>query len=337
MGRIRVATLVMVTVGAVFVALGSVAYHAGQQTPPRERFLWPGLPPVVDEAFVSFPVEYALRSDEVNDVIFLGDSLCHDDIDPARLLGVTSYNLGSLGSVGPLGILLTAEAYFDHHPAPRVVVLCVSPLRFEVNSGAAGGYVARNLVANYGVEVSGVVPLTQTLSYFVRRGAAELRSRNGQPAPLLDEPLGGMASETFHSLERRMKASKGFFALPGEHGGRWDVETPAPKEFILEEWRDGFRRLATLCGRHHVRLIVRFGPIWDGVATSRDFTKLDAWGDDVEATFPNVKVCRPIIMAWPREQMWDCLHLNAAGVARFMPIVAKDVQKALEKQPPGRQ
>jgi hypothetical protein len=29
--------------------------------------------------------------------------------------------------------------------------------------------------------------------------------------------------------------------------------------------------------------------------------------------------------------MWDAIHLNAAGVAKFMPIVAKDVQSVLGK------
>jgi hypothetical protein len=333
-GRIISIAIVLGTTSATILSLGMLSYCAGQRTPPLERFLWPGLAPTVDEAFVSFPVEYSLRSDEANDVVFLGDSTCHDDIDPARL-HEKCYNLGSLGSVGPLGILLTTEAYLDHHPAPRVIVLCISPLRFEVNSGSAGGYVARHLVESYGVEVADVVPFAQSVSYFVRRGAVGIRARSRAPLPLFDSPLVGMDTETFHSLERRMKASKGFFALPGEHGGRWQVETPAPKQFILEEWRDGFRRLATICGKSHVRLIVRFGPIWEGVSRSRNFGALDEWGDEVESAFPHVRIQRPIIMAWERPLMWDCLHLNAAGVARFMPIVAKDVEHALRRQPGG--
>jgi hypothetical protein len=29
--------------------------------------------------------------------------------------------------------------------------------------------------------------------------------------------------------------------------------------------------------------------------------------------------------------MWDAQHLNAAGIEKFMPTVAKDVQAALER------
>jgi hypothetical protein len=328
--RIAPAAIVLTVAAATLCSLGSASYQRGRQTAPLARFLDPRLAPTIDEAFVSFPVEYALRSDEANDIVFLGDSVCHDDVDPARLSGLKSYNLGSLGSVGPLGILLTAEAYLDHHSKPRLVVLCISPLRFEVNSGSAGGHVARRLVANYGPEVAGVVPLTQILPYFIRRGAIEARGRAGGVA-LLDKPLRGMDSESFISLGRRMSDTRGFFALPGEHGGRWSVESPAPQPFILDEWKDGVRRLDAACKASGVPLVVRFGPIWSGVSKSRDFAALESWADQLEDSSANVRVSRPIVLAWDRDVMWDCLHLNAAGVARFMPIVAKDVQQAIAR------
>ncbi len=329
--RIAPTAIVLAIATATLCSFGAVAYQHGRRTAPLARFLDPRLAPTIDEAFVSFPVEYALRADEANDVVFLGDSICHDDVDPARLSGLKSYNLGSLGSVGPLGILLTAEAYLDHHPKPRLIVLCISPLRFEVSSGSAGGHVARRLVANYGPEVVGIVPITQSLMYFIRRGALEASGRTGGEA-LLDRPLRGMDSESFISLGRRMKASRGFFALPGEHGGRWSVEFPAPQPFILDKWKDGLSRLAALCKASGVPMIVRFGPIWSGVSKSRDFTALDSWADELEVTSANVRVSRPIVLAWDRDVMWDCLHLNSAGVARFMPMVANDVRAILQRE-----
>jgi hypothetical protein len=328
MGRVRSAIAVLAVVGSVVAVTGVTAYRAGQRTEPLIRFLDLRLVPTIDEAFVALPVEYALRSDEANDVVFLGDSTCHDDVDPARMSGMKAYNCGSLGSIGPLGILPTAEAYFDHHPAPRLVVLVVSPLRFEVDSGSAGGHVARRLVANYGVEVADVVPLSESVPYFVRRGALEL-SRRREGIPLFDKPLRGMERETFRSLERRMHAARGFFALPGEHGGRWAVEMPAPQTFILDEWKDGLRRLAAVCNKSGAKLVVRFGPIWDGVRHSRDFSKLDAWADDFESSCPSACVARPTVVAWDRSLMWDSMHLNAAGVDRFMPTVANEVHMVL--------
>jgi hypothetical protein len=136
-----------------------------------------------------------------------------------------------------------------------------------------------------------------------------------------------MEAETYWTLRDKMRNTRGFFALPKEHGGRWEVEMPAPRVFILDEWKDGLSRLSDLCRSAGVPLIVRFAPMWDGVCRSRDFKKLDKWADEFEATGAIVK--RPVIVAWEREVMWDALHLNARGVARFMPIIARDVQAAL--------
>ncbi len=246
-------------------------------------------------------------------------------------MALRSYNLSSLGSIGPLGILLTATAYLDHHPKPRVVVLCIYPLRFEVGSGSAGGHVIRRLIANYGPEVDGVVPPQEGIAYFVRRGALTLGGRDEKGRAILDGPLRGMEAETFLTLQNKMSETRGFFALPSEHGGRWTVETPAPKTFILPEWTDGIRRLASLCNRAGVPLVIRFAPIWDGVSKSRDFGLLDEWARGLESSQPNVTVARPIVLAFERRFMWDAFHLNAAGVEKFMPVVAKDVQTVLGK------
>jgi hypothetical protein len=324
------AALVLAIATVTLCAAGSAAYWRGQQSEPLTRFLDVGIAPLVDEAFLSYPVEYALRSDEANDVIFLGDSTCHDDIDPARLKGLRSYNLGSVGSIGPLGILLTANAYLSHHPKPRAIVLCVSPLRFEVSTDSAGGHVVRRFMGSYGPQVPGIVPLHESIEYFAKCGAQRFAERPGVGV-LWDAPLRGLDSETYLSLERRMRASRGFFALPKEHGGRWNVEMPAPPKLILPEWDDGVRRLAETCESAKVRLIIRFAPIWDGASKSRDFGQLEAWSQKLEDAFPCVIVPRPVIIAWDREMMWDGLHLNSRGVEAFMPVVAKDVQAALGK------
>ena len=105
-----------------------------------------------------------------------------------------------------------------------------------------------------------------------------------------------------------------------------EAATKTPVQHFTE-WKDGLKRLAALCRSHVVALVVRFGPIWEGVAQSRDFRQLDEWSDEFEQTGAIVR--RPVVAAWDRESMWDCLHLNAHGVSRFAPIVARDVQQAL--------
>ncbi len=343
--RLYPTMLVLLSVGFAFGVFGAVCYQRGQRIAPLHRFLDAGLAPLVDECFVAYAAEYSLRSTEYNDVIFLGDSLCHDDIDPARLTGVRSYNLGSQGSIGSGGLLITAKGYLDHHPAPRAMILCISPLRFEVSSNSAGGHVGRRFVAAYGPEVPGVVPLYQSIEYFTKRGAIEIAGhskfipkRGTQQISWhdwgeikFDAPLRGFESETYYTLERKMQATRGFFALPGEHGKSWAVEMPAPPQLILPEWLDAMQRLAGFCKRAGVLLIVHFGPIWAGVADSRDFSILERWAGELEASFANVRVVRPIVIAWDREVMWDAIHLNRAGVERFAPLVAEDVQTAVKE------
>jgi hypothetical protein len=316
----------VLTVAAVALgAIGFAAYWRGQQAEPLMRFLDARRAPTVDEAEVSCPLEYALHSEEANDVVFLGDSTCHSDIDPGQLHGFSSYNLGSTGGVGPLGILMTGSAYLRHHPRPKAVVLCVSPLRFEVSSRSGGGSLSFRLVGSYGPEIGGIVPLADSVEYFVKRGATQF----GRFADRRDDPLWGLERETYHTFQSKSRDSRGFFALPKEHGGRWNVEMPGPATFILPEWTDAIRRLAKACHEAGVTLLIRFGPVWNGISHARDFGQLETWSQQLEASFPCVTVARPIIIARDRDEMWDGLHLNARGVEAFMPVVAKDVQAAL--------
>jgi lysophospholipase L1-like esterase len=145
-----------------------------------------------------------------------------------------------------------------------------------------------------------------------------------------EDPLEGLTSETYWSLQRRTYERRGFFALPGTHGGRWNVEEPPP-QLILPEWDDAIRALARQCDESGVALLILFSPIWDGLSHARDFSQLDRWARELEATYPRVTAARPIVRFYVRSFMWDGLHLNAAGVERNMPVVAKAVEAALSK------
>jgi hypothetical protein len=325
--RIAPVFVVWMSVFVTLAALSGAAYQRGNRTDPVLRFLgsWK---PTIDEARIVCPIEYALRSDEMNDVIFVGDSSCNDGIDPARLPDFRSYNLGTVGSAGTVGILLSAKCYLKHHPRPRLIVLCISPFRFEVGAQSIGGTYPEQLAVAYGTEVTGVLPEYKRAALLVRRGATEFGERGDRR----NEPLYGMPEETFLSYNAKVRAARGFFALPSLHGGRWTAETPPPRNFILPEWDDMVRRMATACKDSHSILAIRFAPIWSGVSNSRNFTQLETWGSQLEEAFPGtVVLCRPATLAWDRELMYDFQHLNAAGVAKFMPIVAKDVQSVLGK------
>jgi len=331
LSRIAPVLLMLIVTTSTIAAFAGVSYWAGSRTEPLLRFLDGSRAPTIDEAIIAYPMEYALHSTEANDVIFLGDSTCHDGIDPRRLSGFTSYNLGSVGGVGPAAIALTAQAYLKHHPKPRAVVLCLSPFRLDNDPGSAGGQLPFRFIATYGPGVPGAVSWLDSTGYFVKRGAAGLLAAKSVTwREMRDLPLLGMKSETYHTLEAKTVKTRGFFDLPGEHGSRWTVEVPK-KRLVHEAWTDGVERLALACRESGVTLVIRFGPVWDGVSGSRDFTQLEDWADRMESKRNGLKFSRPLVLAWDRSVMWDALHVNHAGVDKFMPLVAKEVQAALVK------
>src|SRR5271156_2016840 len=77
-------------------ALFAASYRFGRGVATIERFLDSDKTPTSVDAFVAAPIEYALGSDEVNDVVFFGESACRSGVDPKRfesLTGLKAYNL----------------------------------------------------------------------------------------------------------------------------------------------------------------------------------------------------------------------------------------------------
>ena len=64
----------------LFTGITSVVGENYRIDPP---FLDPFRAPTRDEAVLVYPAEYALKSSDYNDVVFLGDSTCRCSIDPA--------------------------------------------------------------------------------------------------------------------------------------------------------------------------------------------------------------------------------------------------------------
>jgi hypothetical protein len=337
--RLPFALLVLAVTGGTFVSLAALAYRAGAAISTESRFFSTWVAPSLDDASAVCPVEYALRATEANDVIFLGDSTCRTSIDPVRfqrLTGLSAYNLGSLRGIGAEGFIITAKAYLLHHPKPRAVVLCVTPVCFEADARTVGGHLWTTFVANYGPEVSEAVPLFERISYFCKRGVVaawrpgdDLRLR-GKGQDVRDLPLDGLAVETYRTLQRKTGEARGFFRLPGAHG--------PPKGFgkadnvlIRKEWTQGIQRLAQICKEAGVVLVIHFAPISDEVLKVRDLSPLEAWSRELESSYPQTVVARPLVVVYDAPLMWDAIHLNSAGVEKFLPVVAKDLQAVLNK------
>ncbi len=222
---------------------------------------------------------------------------------------------------------MTLKAYLSRHPKPRAVVLCVTPFCFEVDIGTAGGDLPEHFVANYGPEVEGVVPIRESIAYFMKRGAVSLvQSRDSD---VFNDPLTGFEKETYRTLEKKMRDSRGFFRLPEEHGPNRGVERPGPADLVHQEWDQGVRQIAQACDEVGVVFVIRFSPISAEFSDARDFSRLESWGRTMESSYSHLVVARPILLAYAPQFMWDCIHLNSAGVEKFMPTLVKDVRAAL--------
>jgi hypothetical protein len=328
---------------ATFSLLCTAFCWIGASYEGQLRLLEPYRLPTVDEAIGLIPIEYALTENEANDVIFIGGSTCRSGLDPRRfenLTGLTAYNLGSFASLSILGQLATLNAYLEHHPTPRAVVLCVSPveiLRVQADPDVPGGTTAGTLYERFlrvygppsqrrGVLADG----NDSLRYFINRGMAITKASctaclDGQTPDRLSDPLYGFGAETYKTLRNKMRESRGFSPLPKEHGaGVLILQTLEEPHSVLPWINDGVRSFAALAQSHSFQLIIRLGPL-SSTQAPWDHECIPAWLKQLEAEFPRVSVSRPEILWYEPSVCWDSVHVNASGVERFTAHTAKDV------------
>jgi hypothetical protein len=325
--RIGVSAGILGVAVTTVLALGGSAYLRGRALDPSDRFFQEaGREPTGGEGAIAASVEYVLFSSEPNDLIFVGDSACWNGVDPIRLrrlAGLQSFNLAIPG-LGARACPMATRGYLSRHPKPKAVVLCLSPLGLEVDSDPWADTL-RRVTTYYGLEIDGVVPLSESLPYLVRSGVRTfLAHPDYRSMPLADSD----GTDTYFKQQARIFAARGFFGLPP----RAAVHVPpAPTGVLIrEDWDRGVHEMADTCDAAGVRMLILFAPIEAGYEDARDFDRLDRWGRELEETHPGLTVQRPIILAYEPRLMRDAIHLNLAGVEKFMPVVAKDVQEALE-------
>jgi len=327
--RLKTSLLALVSAIAVSAILSAVCYATGRRLDPELIFLDPRRQPTVNEAIYAAMAEYALKSSERNDVLFIGDSTCAYGADPIRfeqLTGLRAYSCGTLAWMGPEGFLVLLDGYIRHHPAPRVVVLTLSPFVMEVDISDKDPDTTRRFIETF-APAAGRRLTIDGLAFYAKRGAVNLFGTGSDPRDL---PVDGDQRRTCRGLASELAAGRGFGQLPGIHGPHWDHGV-APGRLIRSDWDAGVREIARRCRARGVQLLVRFAPISEAERTARDWPELDRWAKSLDG----VTVARPMVVTYPPELMWDGIHLNAAGVERFMPIVAKEVQAVLKERGHG--
>jgi hypothetical protein len=330
-------------VGVTVAGFAGGAYCVGVNIDSDLRFLEPRRAPTFDDALITYSIEYALHSRDTNDVIFVGDSTCRFGVDPIqfeKLTGLRAYNLGGVGFLGPMGILLPARAYLAKHPRPQIIVACMTPFVFQVGAEqlAKRNAMPGRYAANYGPEVPGAIPWQNSLAYFVKRGAVAAGQAvwgllDSASPDVRDMPITTVKA-TYRTFQRELDRLHGHWVPAQAHGkvaegARKDPSWPGQPVKVDPDWDRALRELAELCHEQGIPFLIRLTPTTNALAKTKDLKGIADWARDLQRSCPGVTVEDPIILWYAPELHWDCNHLNAQGAATFTSLVAKEVKAAL--------
>jgi hypothetical protein len=341
-------TAVVLALGATTLAgLAGGSYHLGRANDaraPELQFLRPGHAPTVDEACLTLVGEYAVRSQEANDVIFLGDSACRMDLDPLSFesrTGLRAYNLGTFGTSGPNVLAVIAKSYLANHPWPRAIVLCLSPISLRYETRRQAGSVQWRFAQVYGSRAErphapDARSVVDSIGYAMRRGAGLVADTVGtlgrvEAPDALDVPLIGMPEATYSTLGDTVRAQRGHWVLRGHEKEANGHDWPSAKKriFISPDWDRGLDEIAELCKRERILLVFRAAPLRADGALRFDVSQAVQCLEAARSRNPWVALKRPILSYCDWSQCWDAMHLNDKGAEQFTAIVARDVQDAL--------
>jgi hypothetical protein len=322
---------------SLLLVLTGTATYTVQGTPTALRFFDPRRSPTFDETCLVSTIDYALSSNEKNDVIFLGDSVCRTGLDPLRFereTGLQAYNLAIVGDLGPSVILNITKAYLSQHPAPRLIVLCVSPLGLEKDVPQHWIKLRDHFVNCYGFDAQRLQPLEGHLAYTFRQGTVlawdkAVSSRGAQSHDVRDRPLIGMEQVSYRQFEKLTREKRGHFELSGR-GPAKNLDRPGGIVLIDEAWNSGLRRLADTCDAARIPLLIRFGPVSAHATKNLKFERLERWLQQMQESQPQVVVPdRQMILRYSPEICWDYSHPNPRGAQKFTDQVAAEVKRAL--------
>jgi hypothetical protein len=329
---------VAATFAIIVTVLGGTAIETWRGTPAPLRFFDPRRSPTFDETCVVSTIDYALSSAEDNDVVFLGDSACRTGIDPVlfeRLTGLRAYNLGIVGDLGPGVMLNVAGAYLATHRAPRLIVLCLSPVGLERDVPWYWTKLRNHVENCYGFDVHDARSLQANLSYTLRQGTLFACAKSGlflasDLPDVRDWPLVGMEKVTYRQFEPLSREKRGHCALPGR-GPFKNLDRPGGIVVIHEAWNAGARRLIKTCDNARIPLLIRFCPVSAEATRNINFERPERWLMDLKASFPRLLLpADPPIVRFEPMLCWDYSHANPQGTRRFTELVAAEVRSALE-------
>lgn len=325
------------TFAVLLAVLVGTSLYAVRGAPPALRFFDPRRSPTFDETCLVSAIDYAISSDERNDVIFLGDSVCRTGLDPLqfeRLTQLHAYNLGIVGDLGPGVMLNIAQAYLARHPKPRLLVLCVSPVGLERDIPWYWVKLRDHFVNCYGFDTDDLRAQAAGTGYTIRQGTvfawdSAKPAVSGPREDVRDKSLIGMEQVTYREYENLTRRKRGHFELPGR-GPDKNLDRPGGLVTVHDTWDAGVRRLAQTCEAAGVPLMIRFGPVSAASTKNLKFERVEHWVHELQTSYPHL-IARndQAIVRFPPELCWDYSHPNPQGATHFTRQVATEVRSAL--------
>ena len=330
----RPCLMVLSSLAITLAVMIGVAFRIGLNSEDSKAFLKPYRAPDISEALVGASIEYCMSSSEANDVVFAGDSTCSMGVRPNGFQegsGLSAYNIGAAAGVAMDGILVLMQHYLEHHPKPRIVVLCLHPkvLGIPFSTHQPKGMHERFL-RSYGNQPPEVETVNQRdFAGNVREGIciALGRMMGGQTyyahQPILRWP------STYAILGENLREQRGFFevkkTLSQDAVAGMAAETPYS---VLPDFREGIRAFGLLLRRHHIKFMLRLTPVLAG-HVPLESRGLSEWLKEFEDEFPEATVGKPELLPQSPNCFVDEAHCNSRGATEFTNRLAIEVVAAL--------
>ena len=315
---------------AIVVALaGSVAslgylaltdLNSGPQFLPRHRVPW------YAESVIYYHMEYAISSDEYNDVIFLGASAAQAGLATRSFeeqTGLSAYNLSTFINFQTDTQLEMFEVYLEHHPAPRLLVYLAFP-RDLGDDRIPDPELRGRLSRAYGTPwESESTPPTLSFPQYYAEGFWTLYGlvKGGFKHPY-DAPRSPRPSH--RELGPSLAQEKGWQEYP--QGRTLDLSYLEEMEaFAVSPWyQQGLEEMAQFASQQGIDFMVYVMPVPES-SIAIDDGPMASWASQFETSFPEAQVAGLPVQSYEHSRWGNAFHLNRRGAEALTRDVGEGV------------
>jgi hypothetical protein len=322
---------VLVMVVTLSGSLYSLGYFTLNYLSNGSRFLPRHRVPWYAESVIHYHMDYAINSDEYNDVIFLGASAAQAGLATRPFeeqTGLSAYNFGTVINLEPDGQLKIFKTYFEHHPAPRLLVYLAFPRDLgddRINDAELRGRFSRA----YGVALDSELtrPSFSPQQYYgegfwTLYGLVKGGFKHPYDAPRTPRP-------SHRELGPALAQEKGWQEYPQSR--TLDLSYLEEMEaFAISNWYQyGLREMAQFARDEGINFMVYVMPVPQSNNVIDD-NPMVSWANWFEASFPGTEVAGLPIKSYERSRWGNAFHLNRSRAEALTSEVGQSVMDFLK-------